>query len=153
MRKIIHFYKQLAFAVSIRSEFSFFKVLRVVIVNRAYDSIKLITRAQLFKANDVVSWRFVKIYIEWYAKMLKFFAEKMWVAFAVQHWRHFFQQKISEYCILNLLEMTLNELVKPTTLWTTGPSSLAPKEIMCISCNKWKIKIIVSFYIVLIASI
>ena len=34
----------------------------------------------------------------------------------------FFQQKISEYCILNPLktvnEMTLNEL---TTLWTTGP--------------------------------
>ena len=36
----------------------------------------------------------------------------------------FFQQKISEYCVLNPLkvnEMTLNELVKLTTLWTTVP--------------------------------
>ena len=39
--------------------------------------------------------------------MLKFFAEKMWVAFAK---------------IVN--EMTLKELVKLTTLWTTGPSVL-----------------------------
>ena len=30
--------------------------------------------------------------------MLKFFAEKMWVAFAVQKLLTFFQQKISEYC-------------------------------------------------------
>ena len=36
--------------------------------------------------------------------MLKFFAEKMWVAFAVQKLLTFFQQKISEYCILNLLK-------------------------------------------------
>ena len=49
-------------------------------------------RAQMFKANDIV-----KIYIEWYANMLKFFAEKMWVAFAVQKLLTFFQQKISEY--------------------------------------------------------
>ena len=47
--------------------------------------------AQLFKANDVVSKRFVKIYIEWYANMLKFFAEKMWVAFAMQKLLTFFQ--------------------------------------------------------------
>ena len=44
---------------------------------------ELTTRAQLFKANDVVSKRFVKIYIEWYANMLKCFAEKMWVAFHI----------------------------------------------------------------------
>ena len=50
-------------------------------------------RAQLFKANDVVSLRFVKIYIEWYANMLKFFAEKMWVAFAVQKLLTFFSKK------------------------------------------------------------
>ena len=62
------------------------------------------TRAQLFKANEVVSSRFVKIYIERYANILKFFAEKMWVAFAVQKLLTFFQQKISEYCIWNLLE-------------------------------------------------
>ena len=36
--------------------------------------------------------------------MLKFFAEKMWVAFAVQKLLTFFQQKLSEYCILNLLK-------------------------------------------------
>ena len=60
--------------------------------------------AQFFKANDVVSYRFVKIYIEWYANMQKFFAEKMWVAFAVQKLLTFFQQKISEYCILNPLK-------------------------------------------------
>ena len=57
--------------------------------------------------------------------MLKFFAEKMWVAFAMQKLLTFFQQKISEYCLLNpaktVNQMTLNELVKLTTLWTTGP--------------------------------
>ena len=57
--------------------------------------------AQLFKANDIISLRFVKIYIKWYANMLKLFAEKMWVAFAVQKLLTFFQQKISEYCVLN----------------------------------------------------
>ena len=36
--------------------------------------------------------------------MLEFFAEKMWVAFAVQKLLTFFQQKISEYCVLNLLK-------------------------------------------------
>ena len=35
--------------------------------------------------------------------MLKFFAEKMWVAL-VQKLLTFFQQKVSEYCILNLLK-------------------------------------------------
>ena len=57
--------------------------------------------------------------------MLKFFAEKMWVAFAVQKLLTFFQQKISEYLYIEsaktVNEMTLNELVKLTTLWTTGP--------------------------------
>ena len=48
----------------------------------------------------------------------------MWVAFAVT----FFQQKISEYIRIlytesakTVNEMTLNELIKLTTLWTTGP--------------------------------
>ena len=62
------------------------------------------TRARLFKTNDVISWRFIKIYIEWYANILNFFAEKMWVAFAVQKLLTFFQQKISEYFILNPLK-------------------------------------------------
>ena len=81
--------------------------------------------AQLFKANDVVSQRFVKIYIKWYANMLKFFAEKMWVAFAVQKLLTFFSAKNIRLLYLEsaktVNEMTLNELVKLTTLWTTGP--------------------------------
>ena len=59
-----------------------------------------------------------------------FLLKKMWVAFAVQKLLTFFQQKISDYCVLihkNIVylktvnEMTLNDLVKLTTLWTTGP--------------------------------
>ena len=52
--------------------------------------------------------------------MLKFFAEKMWVAFAVQKLLSFFSAKnnrilyIESAKIVN--EMTLNELVKLTTL-------------------------------------
>ena len=57
--------------------------------------------------------------------MLKFFAEKMWVAFAVQKLLTFFSAKnIRILCIESaktVNEMTLNELVKLTTLWTTGP--------------------------------
>ena len=34
----------------------------------------------------------------------EFFAEKMWVAFAVQKLLTFFQQKISEYCVLSPLK-------------------------------------------------
>ena len=78
---------------------------------------KKIARAQLFKANDSI----VNIYTEWYANMLIFFAEKMWVAFAV----HFLAKNIRILCIESaktVNEMTLNELVKLTTLWTTGPS-------------------------------
>ena len=48
----------------------------------------------------------------------------MWVAFAVQKLLTFFQQKISEYHIESaktVNEITLNKLVKLTTLWTTGP--------------------------------
>ena len=58
-----------------------------------------IHQGQLFKANDIVNKRYVKIYIEWYANMLKFFAEKMWVAFAVQKLLTFFQQKFRILCI------------------------------------------------------
>ena len=56
--------------------------------------------------------------------MLKFFAEKMWVAFAFQKLLTFFQQKniiilyIESAKTVN--EMTVYELVKLTTLWTTG---------------------------------
>ena len=57
--------------------------------------------------------------------MLKFFAEKMWVAFAVQKLLTFFQQKNIRILYIEsaktVNEMTLNELVKLRTLWTTGP--------------------------------
>ena len=60
--------------------------------------------------------------------MLKFFAEKMWVAFAVQKLLTFFSAKnIRMLCIESaktVNEMTLNELVKLMMLWTTGPWSL-----------------------------
>ena len=49
----------------------------------------------------------------------------MWVAFAVQKLLTFFQQKNIRILYIEsaktVNEMTLNELVKLTTLWTTGP--------------------------------
>ena len=58
--------------------------------------------------------------------MLKFFAEIMWVAFAKA--THIFSAKnIRILCTESaetVNEMTLNELVKLTTLWTTGPRCL-----------------------------
>ena len=57
--------------------------------------------------------------------MLKFFAEKMWVAFAVQKLLTFFSAKNIRMLYIEsaktVNEMTLNELVKLTMLWTTGP--------------------------------
>ena len=57
--------------------------------------------------------------------MLKFFAEKMWVAFAVQKLLTFFSAKNIRILYIEsaktVNEMTLNELVKLTTLCTTGP--------------------------------
>ena len=63
------------------------------------------------------------MYIEWYANMLKFFAEKMWVCIAKAI--HIFPAKNIRKLYIEsaktVNEMTLNELVKLTTLWTTGP--------------------------------
>ena len=53
-----------------------------------------------------------------------FFWWKMWVAFAVQKLLTFFSKNIRILCIKSaktVNEMTLNELVKLTMLWTTGP--------------------------------
>ena len=56
--------------------------------------------------------------------MLKFFAEKMWVAFAATH---IFSAKNIRILYIEsaktVNKMTLNELVKLTMLWTTGPWS------------------------------
>ena len=57
----------------------------------------ILIRAQLLK----------KINIQRYGNMLKFFAEKMWAAFAVQKLLTFFQQKLSEYYILSLLKQLM----------------------------------------------
>ena len=77
--------------------------------------------------------------------MLKFFAEKMWVAFALQKLLTFFQQKkkkkkkkkkiriLYTESAKTVNEMTLNEPVKLTTLWITGPWKGATL--------KWKTKI------------
>ena len=74
--------------------------------------IQLSHRGRLFKANNVFSKRFVKIYILWYANMLKFFAEKMWVAFAVQKLLTFFSLKNIRILYIESAktvdEMTLN---------------------------------------------
>ena len=60
--------------------------------------------------------------------MLKFFAEKMW-AFAVQKLLTFFSAKNIRILYIEsaetVNEMTLNKLVKLTTLWTTGPRLLS----------------------------
>ena len=50
--------------------------------------------------------------------MLKVFAEKMWVAdiFSAKNIRILYIESAK-----TVNEMTLNELVKLTTLWTTGP--------------------------------
>ena len=46
----------------------------------------------------------------------------MWVAFAVQKLLTFFQQKYQNIeSAKTVNKMTLNELIKLTMLWTTGP--------------------------------
>ena len=75
--------------------------------------------------------------------MLKFFAEKMWVSFAVQKLLTFFSAKnvrilrIESAKTVN--EMTLNELVKLTTLRTTGPWSLKKKTEPFIYQIVWNV--------------
>ena len=63
--------------------------------------------------------------------MLKFFAEKMWVATAKA--THIFSAKNIRIMYIEsaktVNEMTLNELVKLTTLWTTGPRLLSFTQI------------------------
>ena len=73
--------------------------------------------------------------------MLKFFAEKMWVAFALQKLLTFFSAKNIRILYIEsaktVNEMTLNELVKLMTLWTTEPSLLntTPDEVLNASDN------------------
>ena len=48
--------------------------------------------------------------------MLEFFAEKMWVAFAVQKLLTFFQQKISEYFLYIESAKTVNKMTFTSSL-------------------------------------
>ena len=79
-----------------------------------------------------------------YANMLKFFADKMWVAFAVQKLLTFFQQKISEYCILNLLKQLTKWPLTSSLSWRRF-EQLGPGEF--ISSRQYsKIIFFLSFY-------
>ena len=62
--------------------------------------------------------------------------KKMWVAFAVQKLLTFFQQKSRILYIESaktVNEMTLNELVKLTMLWTTGPRLFYQINVILLS--------------------
>ena len=77
--------------------------------------------------------------------MLKFFAEKMWVAAT-----HIFSAKNIRILYIEsaktVNEMTLNELVKLTTLWTTGPSIILKETYIIFSFYAvcWKIFLFVN---------
>ena len=58
------------------------------------------TWARLFRTNDVVSYRVVKISNVNISKKPIFFVEKMCEAFALQKLLSFFQQKISVYSVI-----------------------------------------------------
>ena len=81
--------------------------------------------AQLFKANDVVSSWFLKIYIRVIRKYDEIFCWKNVSSFCSAKAIHIFSAKNIRIFYIEsaktVNEMTLNELVKLTTLWTTGP--------------------------------
>ena len=70
--------------------------------------------------------------------MLKFFAEKMWVAFAKA--THIFSAKNIRILYIEsaktVNEMTLNKLVKLTMFWTTGPIHVNDLEIKVTDFEK-----------------
>ena len=74
--------------------------------------------------------------MEWYANMLKFFCWKNMSSFCSAKATHIFSAKNIRILYIEsaktVNEMTLNELVKLTTLWTTGPSIL-----MYFLSSKW----------------
>ena len=74
-------------------------------------------RAHLFKANDAISKRYVKIHIEWYTNMLKFFCSaKATHIFSAKKIRIFHIESAK-----TVKEMTLNKLVKLTNFEQLGP--------------------------------
>ena len=76
--------------------------------------------------------------------MLKFFAEKMWVAFAVQKLLTFFQQKISEYCVLNPLKQLkkwpLTNLLSYRRFEQLGPGSTLFAKTGHVMVSKRRVK-------------
>ena len=63
-------------------------------------------------------------FLSWYGKYIDIFAEKMWVAFALQKLLTFLQQTICIWIWKYLSYIThfvINEFIKLTMLWTTGP--------------------------------
>ena len=85
--------------------------------------------------------------------MLKFFAEKMWVAFAYNaKATHIFSAKNFRILYIEsaktVNKITLNELVKLTMLWTTGPCYLYE----FYSCNLYRcVQIIITTFIYRVA--
>ena len=81
--------------------------------------------AQLFKTNDVVSSRIVKILIIKYVIYANIFAENNVSSFCIcKSYSHFFSKNTCELDFVftrtaNII--TTNEFVKLTTLWTNGP--------------------------------
>ena len=84
------------------------------------------------KYSDIFCWKNVSSFCSAKATHI---AEKMWVAFAKA--THIFSAKnIRILCIESaktVNEMTLNELVKLTTLWTTGPWCYSDRK--CATIN------------------
>ena len=74
------------------------------------------------------------------ANSLIFFAEKMWVAFALQKLLTFLQQEkkhtkkptvFKNTLAITVYEFVINKLVKLTMLWTTGPRKMLTKLRGC----------------------
>ena len=92
------------------------------------------SRAQLFKTNDVVSSHIAKTLIIKYGIYANIFAEKMWVAFDLQKLLTFFSKNTCELDIVftrTVIILTTNELVKLTMFWATGPRHLFLVEKAC----------------------
>ena len=75
------------------------------------------------------SLKFTKIYVEWYSNVLKFFCWKNVSSFCSAKATHIFSAKNIIILYIEsaktVKEMTLNELVKLTMQWTTGPRVLS----------------------------
>ena len=89
--------------------------------------------AQLFKTNDVVSSRIVKILIIKYEIYANSFAAKMWIDLSLAKTNMLLTFFSKSTCKLDIVLtrtfniLTTNELIKLTILWITGPWWLIDK--------------------------